>query len=86
MAFYKALTTDYLDINRELNNHFSHVLRLYPFLNIRIQTPPCIHVFSQCFLVNKSAFRYIVLFSNCMDLDVQTIIVHLKYIFDGITT
>ena len=21
-AFYKALTTDYLDINRELNNHF----------------------------------------------------------------
>ena len=25
------------------------------------------HVFSQCFLVNKSAFRYIVLFGNCMD-------------------
>ena len=23
--------------------------------------------FSQCFLVNKSAFRYIVLFGNCMD-------------------
>ena len=24
-------------------------------------------MFSQCFLVNKSAFRYIVLFGNCMD-------------------
>ena len=30
-----------------------------------IQTP--LHVFSQCFLVNKSVFRYIVLFGNYMD-------------------
>ena len=28
---------------------------------------PSLHVFSLCFLVNKSAFRYIVLFGNCMD-------------------
>ena len=26
-----------------------------------------LYVFSQCFLVNKNAFRYIVLFGNCMD-------------------
>ena len=29
-----------------------------------IQTPPC--MFSQHFLVNKCAFRYIVVFGNCI--------------------
>ena len=33
----------------------------------RAYTDPSLHMFSHCFLVNKSAFRYIVLFGNCMD-------------------
>ena len=33
-----------------------------------------LHAFSQCVLVNRSAFRYLALFGNCMDPDPRTII------------